>query len=152
MLKKITIFLTIIILTKSCGFEPIYSNKNNNNNNFSIEKIEFDGDRTLNNYLKINLIKFKNQESSKKYFINIETEYKKNNLTKDSTGKTTNYELTAKATIIIRSENKKLIFSEKKIMEIMDDKFQENRYEMTVKQKFASSISNKLVSALMTLQ
>ena len=34
----------------------------------------------------------------------------------------------------------------------MNDKFEESKNEMTVKQNFASSISNKLISTLMTLR
>ena len=33
-------------------------------------------------------------------------------------------------------------------MDSMDDKFEEDRYERTIKQSFASSISNKLISEL----
>jgi hypothetical protein len=150
MIKKITVILILIFLTSSCGFTPIYSNKNNNN--FSIEQINFVGDKTLNNFLKTNLIKLKNQESNKKYFIETITEYKKNVLTKDITGKITNYKLTTKVIFSIKSYNKKFIFSEKKIMETMDDKFEESKYEKIVKQNFAHSISNKLISALMTFQ
>ena len=150
MIKKITFILALIFLTSNCGFTPIHSNKNNNS--FSIEQINFVGDRTLNNFLKINLRKLKNPEINKKYFIETKTEYKKNVLTKDATGKITNYELNAKVIFTIKSYNKKLIFYEKKIMETMNDKFEESKNEMTVKQNFASSISNKLISTLMTLR
>ena len=150
MTKKFLTLITLMVLTISCGFTPIYSNKNNNN--FSIEKVNFIGDSALNNFLKINLRRLKNQESSKKYYIETKTEYKKNVLTKDNTGKITSYELTAKATFVINSINKKLIYSEKKVMDVFDDKFEENKYEIIVKQNFATSISNKLVSDLVLLQ
>ena len=42
----------------------------------------------------------------------------------------------------------KIKFTEKKIMDSMDDKFEEARYERSIKQIFASSISNKLSLAL----
>ena len=44
--------------------------------------------------------------------------------------------------------NKEIIITEKKIMDSMNDKFEEARYERTIKQNFASSISNKLASEL----
>ena len=44
--------------------------------------------------------------------------------------------------------NKKIKITEKIIMESMDDKFEETRYEKSIKQNFASSISNKLISEL----
>ena len=42
----------------------------------------------------------------------------------------------------------KINFTEKKIMTSIDDKFEEASYERTVKQSFASSMSNKLISKL----
>ena len=44
--------------------------------------------------------------------------------------------------------NKKIKIREKKIMNSKDDKFEEDRYERSVKQNFASSISNKLSTEL----
>ena len=149
MIKKFTIVISLIILT-GCGFSPMHSKKNNNN--FSIEQVNFTGDSTLNNFLKINLKRLKNQKSNKNYYIETKTEYKRNVLTKDNTGKITSYELTAKAIFIIDSINKKLMYSEKKVMDVIDDKFEENKYEIIVKQNFATSISNKLVSDLVILQ
>ena len=44
--------------------------------------------------------------------------------------------------------DKSIKITEKKIMDSMDDKFEEARYERSIKQNFASSISNKLSSEL----
>jgi len=44
--------------------------------------------------------------------------------------------------------NKEIKISEKKIMDSIDDKFEEARNERSIKQSFASSISNKLSSEL----
>ena len=46
------------------------------------------------------------------------------------------------------SLNKEIKITEKMIMDSMDDKFEEARYERTIKQNFSSSISNKLSSEL----
>ena len=51
---------------------------------------------------------------------------------------------------LVKSTNKKIIITEKKIIESMDDKFEEARYEKSIKQSFAYSISNKLISELIT--
>ena len=147
---KNSIITILIFLTLGCGYTPIYSNKNNND--FSIEKIVFNGDKTLKNFLKMNLKQFKKQDSLKKISIEIESSYEKNILTKDSTGKISNYELVAEIIFIIKPDNKKLIFVEKKIMESMSDKFEERKYEKIVKQNFSTSFSNKLISSLITLK
>ena len=60
MIKKFIIVIALTILT-GCGFVPMYS-KNNNNKNFSIEQINFSGERELNNFLKIGLIRYQNSK------------------------------------------------------------------------------------------
>jgi hypothetical protein len=145
MLKKNIINLFLILFLTNCGFTPIYLEKNNIN--FSIEQIEYKGDRDFNNFLKVNLNKYKN-ENDNKIFLDVNTIYKKNILSKDSTGKITSYQLEIEAIFIVKSTNKKIRISEKKIIDSRDDKFEETRYEKSIKQSFAYSISSKLISEL----
>ena len=148
MLKKNIIILSLILFLTNCGFTPIYLK--NNNLNFSIEQIKYTGDRDLNNFLKINLDRYKNEKIDNKIFLTSETKYEKNILSKDGTGKITSYQLKVEVTFVVESTNKKIRISEKKIMDSMDDKFEEARYEKSIKQSFAYSISNKLISELIT--
>ena len=60
-LKKIIITLSFLLLL-SCGYEPIYSKKQINNNNFSIKTINFIGDSKVNQLLKNKLKKYLNNE------------------------------------------------------------------------------------------
>ena len=146
MLKKNIIILTLIFFLANCGFTPIYLK--NDNVNFSIEQIEFAGDRDLNNFLKINLDRYKNQKNDNKISLDVETKYEKNILSKDGTGKISSYQLNAEAIFIIKSTNKIIKIKEKKILESKDDKFEEARNEKSIKQSFANSLSNKLISEL----
>ena len=146
MLKKNIIIVFLILFVTNCGFTPIYSN--NKNINLSIEKIDYIGDRDLNNYLKINLDRYKNKKNNNKISIQVETRYEKNILSKDSTGKISSYQMKVEAVFLVKSTNKKIIITEKKIIDSMDDKFEEARYEKSIKQSFAYSISNKLISEL----
>ena len=146
MLKKFAVFLILILFTESCGFTPIYSNKKNNN--ISLEKINFKGDREINNYLKSNLNRYKNKSSSKKIFLDIETVYSKNLLSKDSSGAINKYELVAQVIFTVNPGDKKIEFIQKKIMENMNNKFDEKNYETTTKQIFANIITEKLIEKL----
>ena len=146
MIKKNIIVISLIFFLTNCGFSPIYIK--NTNTNFSIENVNYQGDRELNNFLKINLNQYKNEKSNKKFFIEAKSGYEKIILTKNSSGDVTNYKLIAKVTFLIKSTNKKINITEEKIISSMDDKFEEIRKERTVKQNFALSISNKLVSEL----
>ena len=146
MIKKNIIFLSLILFLNSCGFTPVYLK--NNNVNFSIEQANFIGDRELNNFLKINLNKYKNEEVNNKIFIEVKSEYNKLILSKDSAGEVTNYQLEVNIEFLIKSTNKIIKINEKKIMKNMADKFEETEYEKSIKQSFASSITYKLISEL----
>ena len=148
MLKKNIIILSLIFFLANCGFTPIYLK--NDNINFSLEQIEFLGDRDLNNFLKINLDRYKNERNDNKIYLDVKTKYEKNILTKDSTGKISSYQLYAEAIFVIKSTNKTIRIKEKKILESKDDKFEEARNEISIKQSFANSLSNKLISELIT--
>ena len=144
--KKNIIIISLIFFLTNCGFVPVYLN--NTDVNFSIEQISFLGDRELNNFLKTNLDKYKNNKSNNKIFVETQSEYRKIVLSKDGAGKVTNYQLEVEVIFLIKPENKEIKITEKKIMDSLADKFEEARYERTMKQNFASSISNKLASEL----
>ena len=147
MKKKITFLIIITFFVSQCGFTPIYLNQSN----FSISEIEFQGDRKLNNYVNINLSKYRKTDQTKKFQLNIDTEFKKNIFLKDKSAKVTEYELIAKSMIEISLNNKfikKIDISEKKNMKSMDDKFEEEKYEMTIKQNFATTIVDRLILEL----
>ena len=146
MIKKNIILISLIFFLTSCGFTPIYLK--NTDLSFSIEQVNYKGDRDLNNFLKTNLIKYKNKKSDNKIYIEANSTYKKIVLSKDSTGEITSYQLEAEVIFSIMPLNKKIKIREKKIMNSKDDKFEEDRYERSVKQNFASSISNKLSTEL----
>jgi len=146
MIKKNTIIISLIFILTSCGFTPIYLN--NNNINFSIEQVDYIGDKELNNFLKIQLNKYKKKNVDDKIFIEAESVYNKSVLSKNEAGEVTNYELKVEVTFLVKSTNKKIKITEKKIIESMGDKFEETRKERSIKQSFAYSISNKLKSEL----
>jgi len=146
MFKKNITILSLIFILSNCGFSPIYLK--NNNVNFSIEKVSYVGDRDLNNFLKTNLNQYKNQNSNNKIFIETKSDYTKNVFTKDVTGKITSYQLEAEVVFVIKPTNQKITTTEKKIIKSIADKFEETRLEKSIKQTFASSMTNKLVSEL----
>ena len=146
MIKKNILFITLIFFLVNCGFTPIYLM--NTDINFSIEKVNYTGDKELNNFLKINLDRYKNKEIDNKIYIQADSVYRKIVLSKDGAGEVTNYQLEAEVIFLIKPLNKRIKITEKKIMDSMDDKFEEARTERTIKQSFASSISNKLSSEI----
>ena len=145
-MKKYIIFISLIFFLTHCGFYPIYVK--NSNINFSIENVNYEGDRDLNNFLKTNLDQYKNDKSDRKILLEVTSKYEKTILTKNAASEVTNYKLIAKVTFLIKPTNKKINITEQEIISSMDDKFEETRKERATKQNFARSISNKLISEL----
>ena len=150
MIRRKIILLSLIFFLSNCGFTPVYLK--NTNVNFSIEKVNYTGDRDLNNFIKTDLNQYKNEKKDNKIIIEVNSSYNKIILTKDSSGKITNYQLEAKVVFLIKSNNQRFTFTEKKIMASIDDKFEEASYERSVKQSFASSMSSKLISKIIINQ
>ena len=149
MYKKLTLLIILVNLLSHCGFTPLHSNKKNVN--FSIGNVSLEGDRAINNYLKSNLKQFQRNNSQKKFDIKSNTKFTKKILSKDKTAKITDYELSSNTVIqIVLSDKivKEVVIIEKKNMNNMNDKLEEQKYERVIKQNFASSIINKLIIEL----
>ena len=152
MFKKIFLLLSITFLINHCGFTPLYSNKTNND--FSIIDLTMKGDRTINNYIKKNLYQLLNNNAEKQFRINVDTKYDKVILSKDKTAKITEYELISTSVFEVSSNDKfikKITISEKKNMNNIEDKFEEQKEERIAKQNFASTTSRKLITELSIL-
>ena len=134
-MKKHIILISLIFFLTHCCFSPVYIK--NTNTDFSIESVNYQGDRDLNNFLKINLNSYKNKKSDRKILIEATSEYKKTIITKNTASEVTNYKLIANVTFFIKSTNKKINITEEKIISSMDDKFEEARKERATKQNFA---------------
>ena len=152
MYKKIFLIIVVLNFLNHCGFTPLHSSKQAAN--FSIETISFEGDRMINNYLSDNLSKFENDKFEKKFTILVNTNYNKNIISKDKTSKVTNYELSAVSIFQISYQDKiikKFELSERKTINNIEDKFEEQKYEKSVKQNFALAISNQIITELSLL-
>ena len=154
MFKKLIIIIISTNFLLQCGFTPMYSGKNGNINNVSINEIYFIGDKIINNGIETNLIRYKNSKNEKPFNIKIDTKFSKETLTKDKTAKVTDYKLSSVTIFEISSQDqfiKRIIISEEKNMNNMSDKFEEQKYERSIKQNFASSISSKIITELSLL-
>ena len=146
MIKKYAVILIVILFTSNCGFTPVYLNEGIKE--ISIEQIKLSGDRTLNNYLKSNLNKYRNKESTKKISLEVISYYQKNILSKDSSGDTNKYELVTEVIFTINPYDQRLSFKQNKIMENMANKSDERKFEISTKQTFANTIVNELMDKL----
>ncbi len=144
MLRKNIFLLFLYFILTSCGYSPIYSVKDNNYINISIQNYE--GDKEINSILISRLESHKN-ENSDLYKIEITTEYTKTDLSKSLTGKIENYQLSASTNFNITGENIEKNFSIKEnfTMKNFDDDFEEKNYEKSIKENMANLIYRKLM-------
>ena len=152
MIKKILTIIFPILLLSSCGYAPIY--KNLDNVNFSINVLEFSGDRSINNKIKSRLTNYTLIEREKKFTISFNSKYKKNIVAKDTTGAATEYKIIIETEFKILSANKKqqLKLVESFNMQKINDKLEEQDYEESIKNSLTNIITRKLILRLSQIQ
>jgi outer membrane lipopolysaccharide assembly protein LptE/RlpB len=149
-MKNIAI-ITFLLFLSHCGYSSIY--KNQQSQNFQLNIIETRGDYEMNNLISNEIKLYSNKEAQKIYNIKINTDYEKKVLTKDSSGVITDYNLSVVSIISInfKNENKIFKFEENINIKIQADTFEQNTYEKNIKRNFASSIREKLISAILPI-
>jgi hypothetical protein len=148
LIKKILIFLFLFVNITNCGFSPIYKGGSNLNLKIVIENLS--GDRETFNLISSNLNTYSYEESNKIAKIDIETNYKKTIIAKDSTGKPTDFRMELKTIFDVRLEDldKKFIYTETFNYKSFNNNFEQLEYEKTLKQNMTQIISQKILTQL----
>ena len=143
-MKNNFIILFLLLILNGCGFEPIYSIKNESD--YNIVVVEIKGDKELNNFINRELERISNRTSPNEYKIKVNSKFDKIIISKDSKGSPLEFELLANIDFEIESDNfkKSISFKEKQNMQKISDLFQQRNYEDTIKENFAVSIVRNL--------
>ena len=151
-LKNISKFFFIIFLLNSCGYSPMF--KDFSDLNFSINIKETFGSREINNLIISNLKNYSKIDSSKKYEVTVDSEYKKNIIAKDSTGAATEYKIIVSSSFRIKSTNfnEEISFNESFNMQSMSNRLDEKDYEENIKNNLTNTITRKLILKLSQLE
>ena len=149
-MKNIAV-LTFVLFLSHCGYSSIYKNQQSLNFQFNVIKTE--GDYEMNNLIKNEIKLYTNTDSQKIYNIKINTDYKKEVLTRNSSGVITDYNLTSTSEVLINLKDETKIFEFEESINIKNqsDTFEQNIYEKNIKRNFASSIREKLISTILSL-
>ena len=150
--KNISKFFLIIFLLNSCGYSPMF--KDFSDLNFSINIKETFGSREINNLIISNLKNYSKIDSSKKYEVTVDSEYKKNIIAKDSTGAATEYKIIVSSSFRIKSTNfnEEISFNESFNMQSMSNRLDEKDYEENIKNNLTNTITRKLILKLSQLE
>ena len=150
MKKKITLFLAVLTLLASCGYQPIYNNSDLKNIKF--EFIEQKGDQQINRLIVNNLKRNQTKKNVKTYIIKIDSQFNKIILAKDKFGSPTDYKLLVRSNFIIDNNKQKLSLeiSEEFIYKNLEENYDQSNYENSIKKNLAEQISEKLRTKLLT--
>lgn len=157
MIKK-TLIIILLFTLNSCGYEATYSQKNiisGAAGKFSIEKINFTGDREINKKIEEKLNSYIKNKKKKSYTLEIITNNTKSTISKNSSGDPTIFRLTVEVIVSIKDQEgstDQFIFTENIKYNNNTDKFQLNRYEKEIKVGAAEIIANSLIFKIINIQ
>ena len=155
-IKKIIFFLSLILLS-SCGFEPMYSKKTVNQNfNFTINNIDFSGNRDVNQNLKNNLKNFLNNETKLiKLDLGINSTKEKITTSKNKQGNAEKYSLKIIINLAVFKDEiyiSGISFNEDYEYKNQSNKFNLSQYEKTIEKNLISAITDDIIIYLYSLQ
>jgi hypothetical protein len=144
--------LPFLLLINSCGYQPIYTNKNIN---FSIKEINSINNNRLIILLKNNLNMYSDTENKdKNYLLNVEVERKIITTSKDTAGNPKTYLMEVIVKIEVQEnygEITKKNFVEKFNYNTQDNKFNQNQYEGNIEENLIRKISENIVLYLSSI-
>ena len=149
--KKIIIIISFLLLL-SCGYKPIFSSSKAN---FSITEIKLFGDLKVGSKIKKNLNIYKNAENKSIFYsVEINSDQKKNVISKDSKGDAKIFEIQILVDLTILENNKiknKKNFKESFTYNNSTDKFSLNQYEKNIKENLTEKIIEKIIIYLYSI-
>jgi outer membrane lipopolysaccharide assembly protein LptE/RlpB len=143
--------ITFVLFLSHCGYSSVY--KDQKLLNFQLDIIETKGDYEMNNLITNQIRLYSSKDSQNIYDLKIDTDYEKKVLAKNASGVITDYNLSVVSifSINLKNKNETLKFEENINIKSQTDTFEQNTYEKNIKRNFASSIREKLISAILSL-
>ena len=139
-MRKIFIHLVIILMLSSCGYSPIYSNKNFN---FDLSKITKKENNKLNSKIAKNLRIFSNKNNQNKIYLEIDSKKKINTVAKDKKGNPSRYEMIITMIVDINykgDKNTKKNFTSSFNYNTSANKFELSQYEKEIEESLIDKI------------
>tara|TARA_B100001057_G_scaffold418004_1_gene436988 strand:- start:1128 stop:1577 length:450 start_codon:yes stop_codon:yes gene_type:complete len=138
-MKKI--FLLIILLITSCGYQPIYLNSDNQN--FKFSRVSIQGNDEINKKI-INLMSFKEDEADQSlYELALNTSYDIKETAKNSKGQVESYRSKISVNLKILSKNNTV--KERNFFKEFSYNTKKNKYDLIQYQK---QIQNNLIEEI----
>jgi|TARA_B110000027_G_C15881963_1_gene195828 hypothetical protein len=155
MFQKKIIFLLLLLLLSSCGYNALHSKKNSVNYSFSVSELSFIGDRRVNLKIKEKLSNYTQGKKDKDFKLKIYSTSEKIILAKNIAGDTTAFKSTISINIEVLMNNKlknDLIILESFNYNNVSNKFNLKKYEEEIKNNLAETAADKLIFKLSNIQ
>ena len=145
--------LIFLVIFSSCGYNSILKSTPDIND-YKVNIIKMDGDEEINNIIKKQLELQSDENSKKIYDVSLETNYNETILSKNTSGAITNYQIVVNTTFKVNFKNQSIDFNfnESLKMKNISDSLEKLSYEKNIKNNFASSLAEKLIIKLISLQ
>ena len=149
--KKINIIISFLLLL-SCGYKPIFSSSKTN---FSITEVKLFGDIKIGSKIKKNLNIYKNVENKSIFYsLKINSDQKKNVISRDAKGDPKIFEIQVLVDLTILENNKaknKKNFIESFTYNNSTDKFSLKQYEKNIEENIIEKIVEKIIIHLYSI-
>ena len=149
------IILLLLLLLSSCGYEAIHSKKNSANYSFSVNELNFVGDRTINLKIKQKLNNYAQDKKDKDFILKITSTSNKIIIAKNTTGDSTFFKITISINVDILMNDKfksNFMISESFNYNNISNKFNLKKYEEEIKNNLAEAATDKLIFKLSNIQ
>ncbi len=141
-MKKLIFVVIALFMLNNCGYNPIYSSKNNN---FYIDISQKDRSK-LNSKIENNIKKFSNQNSENIIQLEISSNKKINIISKDKKGDPSRFSMTISLTINTLNKNNYEINKTKSFSEKFDYNNNSNKYSLKQYEKdIEDNLINKII-------
>ena len=144
--KKIFIFPIFFLFFLSCGYTPIFSKKDVN---FSIEKIEFLGDKNVKKKISHSLSNYRNKpDKEKKVSLIVNSSKKISVASKNTKGEAQTNRISIETIVkIILSENNFIVknFNKSSIYTIIDRKSEQKSIENKLTENLSNEIALQII-------
>ncbi len=142
-MKKV--LLILLFFTIGCGYTPV---NQSSNKNYSITKLELDGNNQINTIIKKNFNRYNsNRNEINQFEIDLSSQLIKKTNSKSKTGKNSNLSIKIIVNSIILKEGKKfkvLNFEETVNYNSLDNKFELKQYEKIIIKDLTQKILDKI--------
>lgn len=150
---RFLIVILFLFFLNNCGFTPLY-NSSKKLENIQVNIKDLNGNEKINSLIIQELNRYTNNGGNKKLDVNIDTQYFKQPISKNLSGKTSKYRINIISNFEVYSENnlKNYSFNQNSKIEAKDNIFEQNRLEEITIKNLSKIIVEKLLSEIYLIE